>query len=125
MFIKLGLVSGCSEYCRRQSRPRGAGGASEGWRGRGPLQAGLNAALQGPVSPQQSYHTPKAFFCYLFCPESTFKVINLKATQTFAREIIDSASNAVTTRGSLTHAVFAVRVHFSETQVADRSEGVC
>lgn len=28
MFIKLGLVSGCSEYCRRQSRPCGARGES-------------------------------------------------------------------------------------------------
>lgn len=30
MFIKLGLVSGCGEYCRRQTRPCGAGGARVG-----------------------------------------------------------------------------------------------
>lgn len=51
MFIKLGLVSGCSEYCRCQSRPCGARG--EGCKDRqremkdgGPLDLCWNPVLQ-------------------------------------------------------------------------------
>lgn len=84
MFIKLGLVSGCSEYCRRQSRPCGARGERVRDEGkdreqecvrerapeqkRGPLEVDLNPALQCCVSPQQSYQTPKGFVLVFVLP---------------------------------------------------------
>lgn len=96
MFIKLGLVSGCSEYCKRQSRPCGARGerardegkdreqdcVRERERGseRGPLEVDLNPALQCCVSLllDKVIKHQRVLFLYLFCPESSFKVITLK-----------------------------------------------
>lgn len=102
MFIKLGLVSGCSEYCRRQSRPCGARGESArdegrdpeqesaGEREKDPLEADLNCALQYCVSLllDKVIRHQRVLFLYLFSPQSGFKVINPKAAQTFVAKLL-------------------------------------
>lgn len=97
MFIKLGLVSGSSEYCRRQSRPCGARGEGARDTGRDREQECARERPCGGWStprPAVLFFSPLVdkvirhqratiLFLYLFGPQSGFRIINPKAILTF------------------------------------------
>lgn len=98
MFIKLGLVSGCGEYCRRQTRPCGAGGEgagderrdqelewvvvelgrpSGGWSGSYPADVCFSPLLYKVIKHQ------RAVFWYAVWPWELLYIINPREAQTF------------------------------------------
>lgn len=149
MFIKLGLVSGCSEYCRRQSRPCGARGErardegrdreQERVRERGRPSGGRSELCPAVLcfsAARQSYQTPKGFvLAFVFALGLLLKYLDPRSAQTFvARWLIRHRTapilfvKLVTLMDSFrssTHTVFGLCVHPGEVQVADWSEGIC